>query len=282
MSNEATDALRGFNLEMAELLAPTWEARSADIERVSAPLRAWMLGELDPRPGDTVLELAAGVGETGFEAAALIGEGGRLICSDASPAMLDAASRRGDVLGVTNAEYRVIDAEHIELDTDSVDGVLCRFGFMLMVDQAAALAETRRVLRPGGRLVLAVWGPPERNPFFTAMAICLVQRGHSAPPKPDGPGLFSMAGPERTTALLSNAGFGDVRTAEMPFEFEIPSVEEYVAFLADAAGPIALALRNQPADERQAITEQVGAALQPFTVADGLRIPGVALGAVAS
>lgn len=282
MSNEATDVLRGFNLEMAELLAPTWEARSADIERVSAPLRAWMLGELDPRPGDTVLELAAGVGETGFEAAALIGEGGRLICSDASPAMLDAARRRGDVLGVTNVEYRVIDAEHIELETDSVDGVLCRFGYMLMADQAAALAETRRVLRPGGRLVLAVWGPAERNPFFTAMAICLVQRGHLPPPEPDGPGLFSMAAPERTTALLSDARFGEVRTAEIPFEFEIPSVEEYGAFLADAAGPIALALRNQPADERQAITEQVGAALQPFTVADGLRIPGVVLGAGAS
>ena len=81
--------------------------------------------------------------------------------------MLDAARRRGAERGLGNVEYRVIDAERIELDDDSVDGVLCRFGYMLMPDPAAALAETRRVLRPGGRVALAVWGAMERNPFFT-------------------------------------------------------------------------------------------------------------------
>jgi ubiquinone/menaquinone biosynthesis C-methylase UbiE len=74
--------------------------------------------------------------------------------------------RRGAELGVNNVEYRVMDAERIELDADSVDGVLCRFGYMLMADPAAALRKTRRVLRRGGRLTLAVWGAPERNPFL--------------------------------------------------------------------------------------------------------------------
>ena len=110
----------------------------------------WMVRELAPRPGDTVLELAAGVGDTGFEAADLVGERGRLISTDFSPAMIEAARRRGTELGVNNVEYSVMDAERIELDADSVDGVLCRFGYMLMADQAAALAETRRVLRPAG------------------------------------------------------------------------------------------------------------------------------------
>ena len=72
--------------------------------------------------------------------------------------MVEAARRRGTELGLENVEYLVMDAERIELDADSVDGVLCRFGYMLMADQAAALAETRRVLRAGGRLALAVWG----------------------------------------------------------------------------------------------------------------------------
>ena len=85
---------------------------------------------------------------------------------------------------MTNVDYRVIDAERIELDDDSVDGVLCRFGYMLMADPAAALAETRRVLRPGGRLALAVWGALERNPFFAIIGISLVQRGHLPPPEP--------------------------------------------------------------------------------------------------
>jgi ubiquinone/menaquinone biosynthesis C-methylase UbiE len=83
-----------------------------------------------------------------------------MIRSDLSPAMLDAARRRGAELGVTNVDYRIIDAERIELDDDSVDGALSRFGYMLMAGPAAALAETRRVLRPGGRLTLAVLRAP--------------------------------------------------------------------------------------------------------------------------
>jgi ubiquinone/menaquinone biosynthesis C-methylase UbiE len=88
----------------------------------------------------------------------------RLISSDFSPTMLDEARKRGAERGIENVEYEVIDAVKIELEDDSVDGVLCRFGYMLMHDAEAALAETRRVLRPGGRVAFSVWASPERNP----------------------------------------------------------------------------------------------------------------------
>ncbi len=203
MTTETIDERRRELYEIAEAIAPTWARRRADIEEISTPVREWMLRELQPRPGDTVLELAAGPGDTGFEAAATVGERGRLISTDFSPSMVEAARRRGAGLGVENVEYRVMDAERIDLDADSVDGVLCRFGYMLMADPAAALSETRRVLRPGGRLSLAVWGAPERNPFFATIAISLVQRGHIPPPEPPpAPGIFSMASAERTAALL--------------------------------------------------------------------------------
>jgi SAM-dependent methyltransferase len=283
MGAETLDAYRGFSYEVAEQIAPTWEARREDIEGVAAPVREWMLRELRPQPGDTVLELAAGTGDTGFEAAALLGERGRLISSDFSPAMLEAARRRGSELGIENVEYRQIDAERIELDDDSVGGVLCRFGYMLIADPAAALAETHRVLRPGGRLTLAVWGPPERNPFFGMIAISLVQRGHIAPPEPPpAPGMFSMASAERTTALLEGAGFGEVRTEEVPGRFVLPDADEYLRVLADTAGPIALALRGLPDDERAAIKAEVEDSFPRFAAGDGYEIPCVALCAVAS
>ena len=165
--------------------------------------------------------------------------------------MLEAARRRGGELGVTNVDYRVMDAERIELDDDSVDGVLCRFGYMLMADPAAALAETRRVLRPGGRLALAVWGAPERNPFFAIAAISLVQRGHiPRPSRQPAPGPFSLASAERTEALLRGAGFDDVRTEEVPVRFDVPDVDEYLGVIADTAGPIGLALRGLAAPDR--------------------------------
>ena len=184
MATETLDRYRREILGIAEAIAPTWERRRADIEEVATPVREWMLRELRAQEGDTVLELAAGTGDTGFEAARIVGEAGLLITSDLSPAMLDAARRRGAELGITNVDYRIIDAERIELEDGSVDGVLCRFGYMLMADPAVALAETRRVLRPGGRLTLTVWGALERNPFFAIIAISLVQRGHIPPPEP--------------------------------------------------------------------------------------------------
>ena len=282
MITEAAERQRREIYEIAEAIAPTWERRRADVEAVSTPIREWMLRELSPRPGDKVLELAAGVGDTGFEAAATLGERGRLISTDFSPAMLAAARRRGSELGLTNVEYRLIDAERIELDRDSVDGVLCRFGYMLMADQAAALAETRRVLRPGGRLALAVWGAQERNPFFVTIAISLVQHGHLPMPEPPGPPVFSMASAERTTALLEGAGFAEVRTEQVAVQFETPDVDEYLSVIADTAGPLGLALRGLSDSERAAVKADVEDVFPRFAAESGYEIPGVALCAVAS
>jgi ubiquinone/menaquinone biosynthesis C-methylase UbiE len=267
--------------EIAEAIAPTWERRRAEVEEVSAPMRSWMLRELAPRAGDTVLELAAGVGDTGFDAAVAVGDRGRLISTDFSPAMVAAARRRGAERGLDNVEYRVMDAERIELETASVDGVLCRLGYMLMPDPATALAETRRVLRPGGRVTLAVWGAMERNPFFATVAISLVQHGHLPPPEPSGPPVFSMASPARTTGLLEAAGFADVRTEELPVRFDVPSVDEYLSLVSDTAGPLGLALRALPDADREPIRAEVEDALARFATERGYEIPGVALCAVA-
>ena len=282
MATDTLDRYRREILDIAEAIAPTWERRRADIEEVAAPVREWMLRELRAQEGDTVLELAAGVGETGFEAARIVGEAGGLITSDLSPAMLDAARRRGAELGVTNVDYRVIDAERIELDDDSVDGVLCRFGYMLMADPAAALAETRRVLRPGGRLTLTVWGALERNPFFAIIAISLVQRGHIPPPDPPpAPGPFSMASPERVERLMRDAGFAEGRTEELTGQFVIPDVDEYLSVIADTAGPIALALRGLAETDRAAVRADVEDSLRRFAAGEGYVLPCVAICAVA-
>jgi SAM-dependent methyltransferase len=283
MTTETLAVFQIDNYDIAEAIAPTWERRREDVERASTPVRDWMVRELWPREGDTVLELAAGVGETGFQAASALGERGRLITTDFSPAMVDAARRRGAELGVKNVTYEVMDAERLPLDADSVDGVLCRFAYMLMTDQATALAETRRVLRPGGRLALACWGDPERNPFFGLIGLSLGQRGHIPPLEPPpAPGPFSMASPERTTALLEGAGFTDVRTEEVPVRFVVPDAAEYLSLIADTAGPLALALQALPESERAAVRSELEGAFPRFAVEDRYELPGVALCAVAS
>jgi ubiquinone/menaquinone biosynthesis C-methylase UbiE len=267
--------------EIAEAIAPTWERRRAEVEAVMTPVREWMVRELSPRAGDTVLELAGGVGETGFDAAAIVGERGRVICSDFSPAMLEAARRRGAERKLENVDFRVIDAELIQLETGSVDGVLCRLGYMLMADPARALAETRRVLRSGGRLALAVWGSMEQNPFFTVVAIALTQHGHLPPPEPPGPPVFSMANADRTAVLLERAGFSGVRTEEVAVRFAVPDADAYLSLTADTAGPLGLALQALSAGEREAVKADIEDSLERFRGERGYEIPGVALCAVA-
>ena len=267
--------------EIAEAIAPGWERWRARIEETTTPVREWMLRELAPRTGDRVLELAAGAGDTGFEAASIVGERGRLISTDFSPAMVEVARRRGAELGLANVDYRVMDAERVELDADSVDGVLCRFGYMLMPDPSAALAETRRVLRPGGRLALAVWSAPERNPWITIGFGLLVERGHMPPPEPGAASPFAMASEEQTRALLEGAGFTAVRTEEIPVRFAFRDIDDYTTFTTDTGGPAALVLRGLPEDEREALKTQLGAAFAPFGGDGGYELPGVALTAVA-
>ena len=269
--------------ELAELIAPGWERWRARIEEVTAPVREWMVSELAPRPGGTVLELAAGAGETSFDAAAILGERGRLISTDFAPAMVQAARRRGAELGLGNVDYRVMDAEQIELDGDSVDGVICRFGYMLMEDVAAALAETRRVLRPGGRLVLAVWGAPERNPWATIGFGLLVEHGHMPPPESTGgPNPFAMASQDGTRALLAGAGFTTVHTQEIPVTFRYRDIDDYSAFTADTGGAAVPVLRELAEAERKALETDLRAAFAPFSGEAGYELPGIALAAVAS
>jgi ubiquinone/menaquinone biosynthesis C-methylase UbiE len=282
MGSETIQLSRMTTHEVAEAIAPTWERRRAQIEGFVAPVRDWLLRELRACEGDTVLELAAGTGDTGFDAAAIVGESGRLISSDFSPAMLGAARRRGAERGVENVEYRLIDAERIELGTDSVDGVLCRFAYMLMDDPADAVAESARVLRARGRLALAVWGAPERNPFFAIIAGILVKRSHVPPPEPPpAPGIFSMANPERTTQLLHDAGFADARVQEIPVRFAVPDVEEYLALIADTAGPLGLAVRSLSAPDLRDVRAHVEDEFSRFAIGDGFELPGVAVCAVA-
>lgn len=215
---------RRASREVWEAMALGWGEWATEMEGANAPVRAWLVRELDPRPGDTMLELSAGAGETGFEIARLLGAGGRLISSDFASEMVDVAGRRGNELGLWNVEYRVIDAERIELPDDSVDGVVCRYGYMLVADPARAFAETRRVLRPGGRLALAVWSSAEENPWASIAGRLLVERGQLPPPEPGAPGIFALADEDRLRTLLGEAGFTSVRVEEVPITFRLRSV----------------------------------------------------------
>ena len=154
------DEYRRTSLDSWDRFSVNWEREHDYLWSKTGLLGERLVERLDPQPGDTVLELAAGNGDTGFLAAERIGSDGRLISTDFAPGMVEVARRAAEARRLGGIEFRVLDAERMDLDDGSVDGVLCRFGYMLMADPAAALAETRRVLRDGGRLSFAVWVGP--------------------------------------------------------------------------------------------------------------------------
>src|SRR5215207_2412327 len=205
---ERTDYSRA-SLAVWEAMAPGWDERHAYFEEVARPVTERMLDLLAPSPGEAVLDLAAGTGVVGFSAAALVGPTGRVIVSDFAGAMVEVASRRAEELGLDNVECRVLDAERLDLPDGSVDGVICRWGYMLMADAAAALRETRRVLRADGRVSCAVFAGPEQNPWAALPLRVLQQRGHIPPPEAGASGILALADPDRLRRLFNEAGLSD-------------------------------------------------------------------------
>ena len=258
-------------------MAPGWESQRAYIWDVTRAVGERVVAALDPKPGETVLELAAGTGETGFAAARMVGSDGTLLSTDFSPAMVDAARRRGTELGLENVDYRVLDAERMDLPDASVDGVLCRYGYMLMGDPAAALAETRRVLKPGGRLSFAVVGAPDRNPWAAVPGRVLVELGHSPPPEPGAPGIFAIADEARIRELLAGAGFDPMRVEEVEVVWSFADGEELWRFVTELAGGLALVIRGLPEDEQLRVRSEVERASEPLRSNGGYEMPGLTL-----
>jgi ubiquinone/menaquinone biosynthesis C-methylase UbiE len=265
-----------------EAMAPGWDDRHAYFEKTARPVTERMLERLAPARGQTILDLAAGTGVAGFAAAALVGSGGRAIVSDFSAAMVEAAERHAAELGIENVECRVLDAERLDLSNDAVDGVLCRWGYMLMADPAAALAETRRVLRRGGRLSCAVFAGPEQNPWAALPSRVLQHREHVPPPQEAAPGILALADRDRLRRLFAGAGFSDPQIEDVAFTWRFANADEYWAFLTGAAGAIAMVLGRLAEHERRRVHEEIAERVAPFGGAGGIELPAVSLVASAS
>lgn len=257
------DAQRRETLERWNHAAAGWGKHAAWLRETTAPLSLWLVDALQLAPGQTVLELAAGPGETGFIAAQRVGESGKLVSSDNSQAMLEIAQARAAELELTNVEFRLINEESIDLPVASVDAVVCRWGYMLAVDPAAALLETRRVLKPGGRAALAVWGSPAQNAWLSVPSAVLVERGLVPAPEA-GPGPFALADRARLESLLTGAGFVEVRLDEIQVERGRGSFAEWWERHLDmsSSGP---AVRAAAAEVQREIAAEVQRRLTDFT-----------------
>jgi SAM-dependent methyltransferase len=283
MSAVDPDEQRAAGREAWEGAAAAWGRNADRIRRWGLPVSVAMVESLDLQPGQRVLELAAGPGDTGFLAAELIRPGGTLISSDGAEAMLEVAQARAAAAGLTGIEFTQLELEWIDLPTASVDAILCRWGIMLIVDPAAAAHEARRVLRARGHAAFAVWDERDRNPWATIPSLALAGLGLAEPADPDAPGnMFSLAGPGRLSELLGDAGFLDVEVAAVPLVRTYEAIDQFVTETADISPSFATTFRGLDADQQAAVGERIAAAAAPFIDTDGsVALPGSSLVATA-
>ena len=283
MAGEDIEEQRERLLDGWDEAAKGWARQADRVQEAAQPISDWMLQHAQAAPGERVLELAAGPGDTGFLAARRIEPGGTLICTDASEAMLEVARERAAEHGVENVEFKQLQLEWIDLPAADVDVILCRWGVMLTVDPAAALRECRRVLKPGGRIALAVWDMADRNPWAVIIQRALVELGHVEPPEPGTPGMFALAAPGTLQEMLEAAGFFDVEVEPVAINRHYAGLVDWLGETLDLSRQFA-SVWGQLADaDRQALRDRVAAAAGAYMDASGaLTLPGVSLAAAAS
>jgi ubiquinone/menaquinone biosynthesis C-methylase UbiE len=264
-------------------MAAGWKATRADFQRAMEPVSQWLVEAIHPQPGHRVLELAAGLGDTGLLAAQLVAPGGSVIITDGSEQMVAVAREHAEEVGATNVELRTMQAEWIDLPTASVDAAICRFGYMLLLDPEAALRETRRVLKPGGRVALAVWDDLERNPWMKVLREALVARGLAPAAVPAGPGPFALGSEEAVSELLETAGFDDVEVEPLDLVVGAESLDAWWDHVMQTSITTAEVVRGLAPAEHYALRDLVDEGYSPYVRDDGsLEAPARALVAAAA
>jgi SAM-dependent methyltransferase len=254
-----------------EAVASDWAAHADYVDARTAHLTARMLELARIRPGDRVLELACGPGGSGLAAAEQAGE---VVLSDVAPSMVAAAMRRAAARGLTNVVPRELELERIDEPGESYDVVLCREGLMFAADPARAGHEIRRVLRPGGRAVVAVWGARERNPWLGLVFRTVVSELGASPVPPGMPGPFALADPADLSKALP---FDDLAVESLAVPLHASGFDEWWERTTALSGPLARQLAALPEQTVRRIRDRLHESVRTFESDAGLTLPGEAL-----
>ena len=276
-TDRTLDKRRAHIHAMWSAVAPAWAQHADYVDHTTAGITKALLELSVPQPGECVLEVACGPGGLGMAAAAMVGPTGHVVLSDVAVEMVELAGRRVAEAGLTNVRARVRDIEAIDEADGAFDIVLCREGLMFALDPAQAAREIHRVIRPDGRVALAVWGPRVRNPWLGIVLDCVsAQLGKPLPP-PGMPGPFALEDAQRLADILKRAGLVDVMVTELESSLRTDSFEEWWERTSALAGPIANLLPTLSAPVMQALQLRLREATQPYAIPTGMQFPGVTL-----
>lgn len=258
------------------LVAPGWRKWDEVFTRSTAALSARMAELAGALRGRRVLDVASGTGEPALELARRVGPEGAVLGTDLVEPMLAFAREKATAAHLFNVEFRRVDGEALDERPASFSAATIRWGLMFMPDPIACLRRCFAALEPGGRVVVACWAEPERNPW-AAVTAGIIRRHLGTPPPPPGtPGIFAFADSRRLLGALSEAGFTAATLEEVPVSWgPFGSVDATVAFITEVGGPVASALAAMTPEQSEAVLAELRAALAGFHRGSTVVVPGV-------
>ena len=257
--------------------ASYWEKHREMIRQMFAPVTQALVDDARITSGLTVLDVATGPGEPALSIAALVSPEGAVVGVDPVQGMIDAARREATRLEIRNARFDVASADHLPFSADAFDAVISRFGVMFFPSPADGIREMLRVLKPGGRLAMAVWHTAESNPFFCLSRI-VAQYVDSPPPAPDAPDAFRFASPGKLRDVFVEAGIHDPSERLFRFAIEAPvSLEDFWTLRCEISENLREAVAALSPEQATEAKRQGIEALRPFSTGEGMSFPAEVL-----
>ena len=250
----------------------TWAQFQDQLDRQIDPLGLEAMRVLAPGPGENVLDIGCGCGQTTLQLATRVGPEGSVVGVDISGPMLEVARSRGVAAPAAQVSFRQVDAQTGALGTAAFEAAFSRLGVMFFSDPVAAFANIRQALRPGARLGFVCWRPLQENLWMRAPIEAARPFLPPMPPAdPLAPGPFAFAEADRVRAILAEAGFQNV--AIDPFDTLIGGSDvEQTLDLSFRVGPLGAALRENPQLVEE-VSGAVRATLSAYVTPRGVMMP---------
>jgi ubiquinone/menaquinone biosynthesis C-methylase UbiE len=277
MSETTTDQVRAHVHAMWAAVAGQWREHADDVDERGADVTAAMLAAVDLNPGAHVLELACGTGGVGIAAAERLRGTGQVVLSDVVPEMAAIAGERARQRGLGNVRLSTLDLEQIAEPDCAFDAALCREGLMFAVEPQRAAAEIHRVLRPAGRLAVAVWGPQHDNPWLGLVFDAVASVTGFPVPPPGIPGPFALGDAGRLHQILVDAGLVDVTIEEIATPLRSASFDAWWHRTRAVAGPLTAMLARLDERTTADLEDHLRKGAAPYTSDLGLDLPGLTL-----